>query len=327
MDEAEWISNRLSSFELGVVTSVVPGGFEAYARVLHPAEAPNRGHGRLVRWQEVATWSGIPLGPSTQFHSIALPPIRPVTDAPWRGQGPSTGRLFPPDAERLAEILGSCTSTPDRCWFCVWDGYGWENRAQLTPIGQAGVVLPDPIPPSARRGPRVHLPNRDYLLYDGPVEAVTATVSLTPLEQTPNLWWPSDRAWCVATEIDLAWTYVGGPGAMIERVIADERIEAVPAEPSDHLTHVENWVVRWVDEAVEELWQSGKATIITSRGIVEAWLKLPGRACRGSLRIARIGDNGVSGGGEHLLGRRDGRDLREEIVTHLAWDVITLVGG
>jgi hypothetical protein len=27
----------------------------------------------------------------------------------------------------------------------------------------------------------------------------------------PNPWWPEDRAWCVATEIDLPYTYVGGP--------------------------------------------------------------------------------------------------------------------
>jgi hypothetical protein len=38
-----------------VVTSVVPGGFEACARVLHPAEEPLRGGDRVVRWAEVAS--------------------------------------------------------------------------------------------------------------------------------------------------------------------------------------------------------------------------------------------------------------------------------
>jgi hypothetical protein len=325
--EADWIGARLSAFGDGVVTSFVPDGFEAYARVLHPAEAPRRGHGNLVRWREVAAWSGVPLRSDAQFHSIALPPTRPTTEAPWRGQGPGTGSLFPPDAERLAEILRGWTSTPDRCWFCVWDGYGWENMTQLAPVGEPGIVLPDPIPQSARQGPRVHLPNRDYLLYAGPVEAVTATVSLAFSEQSPNLWWPSDRAWCVATEIDLACTYVGGAGAMIERLLTDEQIEALPAEPEDPLTRVEDWVVRWVDDALDELWESGEATITTSRGTVKAWLERPGRRRSGMLRTESAGDNGVRGRSSSPLGPRTEEDLREEVAFDLTHTVIGLVGG
>jgi len=28
--------------------------------------------------------------------------------------------------------------------------------------------------------------------------------------QPPDLWWPEDRAWFVATDTDLSWLYVGG---------------------------------------------------------------------------------------------------------------------
>jgi len=49
--------------------------------------------------------------------------------------------------------------------------------------------------------------------------------------QCPNLWWPADRAWCVASEIDLLWTYVGGPCGLTSAILADERIEALPAAP------------------------------------------------------------------------------------------------
>ena len=55
-----------------MVSSVVPAGFEAYARVLHPAEEPLHGGDRVVRWAEVAAWSGLPLRPGSQFHSIDL---------------------------------------------------------------------------------------------------------------------------------------------------------------------------------------------------------------------------------------------------------------
>ena len=45
--------------------------------------------------------------------------------------------------------------------------------------------------------------------------------------QSANLWWPADRAWCVATEIDFAWTYVGGTRAVVDALLADPRLDAV----------------------------------------------------------------------------------------------------
>jgi hypothetical protein len=41
----------------------------------------------------------------------------------------------------------------------------------------------------------------------------------------------------VATEIDLAWTYVGGSAALIADLLADQRLEAWPAESSDQFTY------------------------------------------------------------------------------------------
>jgi len=154
---------------------------------------------------------GLPLRQDAQFHSIALPPERPQRDAPWSGQGPQEGSLYLADAEVLAGLARVWTATPGQCWFCVWDGYDFGGTL-LTPPGEPSVPLPDPVLGTIRQGPRVSLPNRDYWLFTGPVEAVTATAPLAGLEQTPNLWWPADRAWCVATEIDLPWTYVAGPG-------------------------------------------------------------------------------------------------------------------
>jgi hypothetical protein len=327
VEEADWIAKRLRPFGDLVVTKVVPQGFEAYARVLHPAEAPRRGHGRLVRWREVADWSGLPLGPDSQFHSIALPPTRPAADAPWRSQGPRSGSLFPADAEALARILRTWTSTPDQCWFCLWEGYGWENIVLATPPGQPSVRLPDPIPASARQGPRVQLPNRDYLLYSGPVEAVLATVPLADSDQTPNLWWPADRAWCVASEIDLRCTYVGGSAEMIEAVLVSDVIEALPAFPEDPLSRIEDWVTRWVHEAVDELWVSEEATITTSRGALYLSLTRPGRHRSGVLQVSSVGDNGVNGYRSHNLGPADELDLRQTVEWYLTWEVIGLVGG
>ncbi|MDQ2942123.1 MAG: hypothetical protein M3R21_00435, partial [Candidatus Dormibacteraeota bacterium] len=53
----------------------------------------------------------------------------------------------------------------------------------------------------------------------------------------PNLWWPEDRAWCVASEIDHPYSYVGGSSALIKEVLADPAIEAVPASVGDGITY------------------------------------------------------------------------------------------
>ena len=240
--QAAWIAERLMPREDEYpVTIVVPAGFEAYARVLHPAETPGDGD-RLVRWAEVAAWSGLPLRDDAQFHSIALPPTAPAGPPPFTGQGPPAGSLYPPDAEVLAGLARAWTATPEDCWFCVWDGFGWGSGASITAVlAEDGTppeilaeALRDPVPGPVRDGPRVRLPYREYLLYRGPAEAVVAIARVPGTwGQCANLWWPADRAWCVATEIDLEWTYVGGPRGLIDAILADDRIEALPAAPDD----------------------------------------------------------------------------------------------
>jgi hypothetical protein len=122
----------------------------------------------------------------------------------------------------IADVLRVHTTTPDRCWLCLWDGYGdlhgppsvaytyfWSSD---TP---EDLRRPPPPPPQPKlRLSRVRLPNRDYLLFTGSVEQGDGW------ERGPELWWPDDRAWCVASEIDLAYTLVGGSDELCGELIA-----------------------------------------------------------------------------------------------------------
>jgi hypothetical protein len=126
--------------------------------------------------------------------------------------------------------------------------------------------LPDPIPVEVRQSPRVHLPCQD-LLYRGPYEALVAPVDPAGDQQTASLCWPQDHAWCVATEIDLPWTYVAGPAGLIESVAADARLEALPAGPHDPLTRIEDWITRWAHQPTADLFAAGEATIARRCGI------------------------------------------------------------
>jgi hypothetical protein len=305
--QADWIAERLTPWDEYRVTMVVPAGFEAYARVLHPVDTPENG-GRLIRWADVAAWSGMPLRRDAQFHSIALPPAGPAGPSPFGGQTPLEGTLYTADAEAIAAIARAWTATPGECWFCVWDGFGR-----------------DPLPASVCAGPRVRLPNREYLLYQGPAEAVTAAAGAHDSPgQCANLWWPADRAWCVASEIDLPWTYAGGPRGLIDAILADDRIEALPAAPDDPVSRVEDWVTAWVDDLVDGLLARGEASVSTPRGSVGAQLRRPGRLRRGELRIqtAGAGDGHDTGGGYSPLDA--GADLRSELALQLTLALLDL---
>src|SRR5262249_24961457 len=176
-------------------------------------------------------------------------------------------------------------------------------------------------------GPRAHLPDRDYLLYTGPAEAAVTTEPLSDEAQSANLWWPADRAWCVASEIDLAWTYVAGAAGLIQRGLAEEGVEALPAGPDDPATRVEPWVAGWVAAAVAMLLSTGEAVITTSRGTVQARLERPSWRGPGMLRTHGSGENGVSSTGERPLRGRDEKGLRDELTMDLSCEVIGLAGG
>lgn len=328
VEQAAWIADLLSPFGSGVVTSVVPAGFEAYARLLHPVEDPGRG-GRQVRWAEVAAWSGVPLVAGGQFHEIALPEHEPVAPAPWRGQGPPEGTLSAEDAAVLIEVLAGHTTTPERCWFCLWDGYGWDHAVYLSAVDDPGADVerpPDPVPAVARANPRVRLPGRAYLLYAGPIAAAMAFVDSQ--HQTPNLWWPSDRAWCVASEIDLPWTYVGGSADLVDRLVAGALIEAQRASPGEsHHQRVGGWLGQVIEKAVAELMDSSNTIVETSRGTVRADLQRPSRWQRGCLHASHDGRNGVTGASTWMLDDRDADRLRSEVSHYLTAAVIGLVDG
>lgn len=230
VEVADWLAQRLRSFDAYRVGSILPSGYIAYARILHPASRLEGNNHIKVRWAEIAARSGRVAHPQMQFEMIS--------QATGEVAEPDVGSLTSDEAIELTEILRGSTTTSDRCWFCIWAGYGWFNEggmAVLSCEGSAGTELPPIAPESVLTGPRVHLPGRDYLLYGGAITVATKFCGY-PWYQTPNLWWPEDRAWCVASEIDLPCTYVGGDTQLIERLLSDGRIEALPARLTDGVT-------------------------------------------------------------------------------------------
>jgi hypothetical protein len=210
---AEWVVAGLRGFGESVL-SLVPAGFPAYVRVFHPGYRQVGTQGIPVPWAEIAAanaryaHSGMQLGALTGSYESLQAPQPGLFDDP-----PRVGGLPPELIPTLASVLARHTTTPDRCWFAVWNGFG--------DLGE-----------DVRRAPTFLAPHREYHLLRGPTESAAESVTEPPREQSPNLWWPDDRAWCVATEIDLDSTYIGCDDACREEILALSEIEALPIDPA-----------------------------------------------------------------------------------------------
>lgn len=141
--------------------------------------------------------------------------------------------------DALVDVLSRHTTTPDRVWPGVWDGFG---GLKIRPGGTAVLewgrpkAKPRPIrrPPPA---PTFQLPNRAYYLLSGPLTGIHESMCDGPVWQSANLCWPEDRSWCIATEIDLEWTYGGGDMVMIQALLDDPLLEAPPIQINDGIGH------------------------------------------------------------------------------------------
>ena len=314
VSQADWVKERLDDLMAGTVSSIVPAGFDAYARILHPVETPLHGD-RLVRWRDVANWGGQVLTAQSQWLAVAMPEVEPKHPRPWRRQGPKQGSLYPDDARALTEIAGQFTDTPQRCWCCIWEGFGWWSRSWLVPPGQlATSPPPSPVPLEAKDWPKVHTRYRGYFLYEESLET-SFVEAIEILEgHSPNLWWPSDHAWCVGTEIDFDSTYVGGSKPFIDAIPQSEELEAFEVGSTDStFVDLPAWMFRVVDRTVDELLSTGRAEVETSIGRIHFELDRPSRLHRGVFRYGIDHDGNRGGSGQSPLSKGSGEDLRRQL--------------
>lgn len=222
------------------VALVVPDGFEAYVRLLHPLL-----DGR--HWSAVAPAY---LRAGTEPYPYPFPePVQNVE-----------GDMGTAVVDALVPVLAGSTTSPD-CHYALWIGWG-ELHPGSTAVAYAREGGRSPVAMLrsrrqvrrlARARRRTEAPlysfvdacavqpwwgGRDMLLFDGPLDAVTTIGSAGPFEgqvrrRVPQWWWPADRSWFVATEIDYPWSYVAGSNALIASLMSDQALETVRVRPSD----------------------------------------------------------------------------------------------
>lgn len=158
-----------------------------------------------------------------QWHSIVGSTVpHSLAGAQWVGPRPYLGELEQPDLGVLSSILARHTSRAEDCLL----GYS--------------TIYPD-VEALGEGVPLLRLPHRDFLVLEGPLSVLATDEvregSLGELisVQGPNLIWPADRAWCVASAVDFDSTRVGGSAALRDELMAESRLETWVVEPGDLL--------------------------------------------------------------------------------------------
>jgi hypothetical protein len=169
------------------------------------------------------------------------------------------GSLDPLQLRLLCDLLAGRTSTPSSCWLTVWAGFGdlpvkWCRSAPqvLQPHREYYIFerALDAVVEFSRQiedvGWDQHSlpPSMAYLR----AEVATASAETPPAPvaredaeeddqiRSPNQWWPQDRAWCVASEIDFDSTLVAGSQDLVSDLVAHPGIEAFQVAPGDDLS-------------------------------------------------------------------------------------------
>lgn len=234
---ADWVLANLSGFAEGVA-SIVPGCFESYARVFHPAwlmvtdEADAGPRARSVRyvdgdtrWEKPVRWTDVAAANDREMHPAAeWGSITGSLDNVYGGDQPgvwdSTPELGSPPlevAERLVDVLEKFTGTPEGCWFGISDIWG------------------SPLFTDVQAPPKFGTDQRGYFLLKGPLRSALISPNRDG-ERLADLWWPEDRGWFVGTDVDLLSTYVGSSHACIRALLRDEALEALPVSVDQGVT-------------------------------------------------------------------------------------------
>ncbi|MCI2237229.1 hypothetical protein MO973_04100 [Paenibacillus sp. TRM 82003] len=251
----DWIAPRLCG-DFGAVCRTVPRGYPAYARILHPVEPDAGDQAGPTTWAGVCARTGRTPHALMQWEAITTPAPPPRSgrevvlsrEGRWDEVQVRRGILLPQALGPLLDVLAPFTGEQD-CHHALWEGWGWltGGSAFLTFSSAGGPQSPAPpraatpdVLEQALNASRLSLPGREYLLFTGPLHAALGMGDQVTDDwfdpQSPNLLWPADRSWCLATEIDFDSTLIAGPVDLIDAVLAAPALEAWPVHEDDDLS-------------------------------------------------------------------------------------------
>ncbi|MGC5629215.1 hypothetical protein ACPYO6_13360 [Georgenia sp. Z1344] len=215
-------------------------------------------------WAEVAARNGRVMHPLVQWCRLTDDETALSFADGWQVSPSVEGMLEPDQLAALTEHLRLSTAAADDVTAGVWNGWGELHGngavyvfvdADADPVeraterARAEAERRDSVCADVRRaavsGPFLEWPGRDFLLFG------TSLTELADLRRVsagecdpgwgiggvlPQLLWPADRSWVVASEIDWDSTIVAGSRTLVEEILADPRFEAYEVDEDSDLT-------------------------------------------------------------------------------------------
>jgi hypothetical protein len=232
----DWIANGRAEIERNVfepwngalIRNILPPMFPHYTKILHQFEADYdyfdnpldskeeiilgfpkcnelrqylqhhriQGAKSRIRWSEMAAVLGVPYV-SDITHAWFRSRLEPGC-WPRYIRGPDDGALQDFEIDEVVRILQGYTGN-QACYFRFSEIY----------------FLPPPERPVLYRGNLHELP---HFLKEG------------KFQFTPEYWWPADHRWCVCTDYDLTFTFVGGSPELSDELAASPILECLSAK-------------------------------------------------------------------------------------------------
>ena len=180
--------------------------------------------------------------------------LRFLPDPAYTGQAEAdakTAKDAPTETDLLRtalETLASHTTTPDECYFALWEGWGseidggdgaWLLDEETRAVSKGPQTAPA-FPASVMDGPKLEIPNRAYYLFRGSIRdfgdwGAREMWPGQPRFSMPNpaFIWPADHAWCVANDVDPHWAGIAAASNAIDCLLAAPGLDLVRADPGE----------------------------------------------------------------------------------------------
>lgn len=226
-----WIRSAIPNGIGPRVNEQVPPLFDTYVRILHPAlshldeeitwtrmarELGRAAHRRMT-WEGLASDRGSIAGASAR---VAAPP--------------ATGEMWPPLLRIVAHLLAEYTATPGLCYFGLdtthGDARGPDSQASLFWLGRQSFTI---LTGRVRDAPALGLWETGGMQWAIDTARNSASESPRFRLQAPNLMWPDDQSWFLATGYESNSTLLGGAHELLDACMRTPHLDAWRLEPTD----------------------------------------------------------------------------------------------
>lgn len=209
------------------VRHLMPPTFEAYAKIFHRLEAHYENIDNPLSDEEIAV-----------LQVPGCTPIRALvervrernegTRVRWREAAESLGFPYVPG---LSDDWFRTRLEPG-CWprFIYGPGEGYLEEDAYMEIASL-LSEADDSKYCFYRLPEIPFVATDQpLLFQGTLIEVNSIPTIGTWK-APEYWWPSNHEWCICSDYDLSFTFIGGPRELISRILKSKEIEAIEVQP------------------------------------------------------------------------------------------------